>query len=207
METKKEQNKKDKRTGCITFFVLCVISLIIYYTCNDGSTKPQYSDIPTQNTLDSLSCSFNREFKDAGNDIKRTELNDVYLQKYKDFFNSLPDITGWKGVISHIEEEKGELEMIDEHYVIFKKVSFRIAMENSDKSATIWLNCKHKFLEKDAENDIVFNTVKNIPNDSKVLISGKVVRSEDDGHAIFYYDKNVKGFVLGVNPTNIEMQE
>ena len=151
---KKLQDTKKTIQGFLWLIGIVVVIIVVVRACGgcggSENTKPKYSDIPSQNTLDSISCAFNREFKDAGNDIRKAELNDLYLQKYKEYLNSLSNITGWKGSIFSIKEEKGDLENINGTWIIYKDVSFVIEMENSDNTAKIYLNCKHKFPEKDA---------------------------------------------------------
>jgi len=209
-------NENSTRTAIkgVVWFIVILVSLILVLRaciwCGDdeqktATTKAKYS-VSAQNTLDSLSCVFNHEFKNAANSIKKDEINKEYLKKYKDFFNSISKIDRWEGKIFAIKEEKGDIEVVDEKWILSKQISFVIEMENSDRTAKIYINCRHKFSENDAENDVVFNAIKDIADYSKVYVSGDVMKYSD-GETAFYYEERLNGFVLGLNPTKIEIQE
>ena len=203
-------SKKQKTWLIIGIIVFVVILGLILDNKKEntqgGGQKTEtakYSDSPSQNTFDALSCAFARELKAAANSIRKEEVHKEYLQKYKNFFNSTPHIDGWKGEICSIKEEKGEIENVGENWILYKKISFGVEVKNSDRTATTFVSCTYKFPNDDADNDAMFNAIKNIADYSKVYVSGNVTNFSN-GEVALYYDERLDGFVLGLTPTKIE---
>ena len=87
-------------------------------------------------------------------DIKETEF---YLA-HKQHINSLSENQEWNGVFYDLKKEKGSLLKIDDRWTLLLRISFLLQIESITDNTNIFLKCVHTYPERDAENDVLFNT-------------------------------------------------
>ncbi len=156
-----------------TLLTLALILPILFSGCEQAGTR-KFSN-PQQQAFDDFLYKKREASFSQNNDIQKKEYYSQFEKELYSYVDSIGLLVNWKGMISSIKtEERGATTAL----------RFKITYQ-PEQYRSVEFHCTHLIANDSLNNDYIYNTLKNMPNNMVVYFDG-VIRTKNNGEVYYY---------------------